>query len=96
MEYIMDAPCYDDIWMLVESARGESLMVRRCLTLVGQIVNHHCSFFWNGERLDVPARGLVSRVMVIASPIFGASLECEAVLLMNSRSAPASSLRFRL
>ena len=43
LEQIMDAPCHDDdIWMLVESVRGESLMVRRCLNLVS-IVNFRCS-----------------------------------------------------
>ena len=30
----MDAPGHDAVWMLVESARGESLMLRRCLNLV--------------------------------------------------------------
>ena len=52
---------------------------------------------WNGERLDVLARGLLSRVMGVASqshtalPLFDLSLECEAVLPMNSQSAPPSA-----
>ena len=78
----MDAPCYDDIWMLVESARGESLIARRCLNMV---INREPSLFifWNGKRLDVPARGLLSRL-----PLVEVSLECQAVLPMNSPSAP--------
>ena len=42
LERIFDIPCRDDIRMLVESARGEPLMVRRCLNLV---VNRQLSLF---------------------------------------------------
>ena len=54
----MDAPSPDDIWILVEYTRGESLMERRCLNLV---VNRELSLFtsWNGERFNVPACGLL-------------------------------------
>ena len=34
LEHFMDAPCYDDVWMLVEPARGGS--PRRCLKSGGQ------------------------------------------------------------
>ena len=62
----MDAACCDAGWMLFGTARGESLMVRRFLSLV---VNREplLSILWNGVGLDVAARGLLSRVMVIAS-----------------------------
>ena len=71
-------------------------MVRRCLYLV---VNREPSLvtFWNDERLDVPARGLLLRVMDIAFqrhialPLFDVTLECEAVLPMHSQSGPASA-----
>ena len=93
----MVARCGDDIWTLVESARGESLMVRRCPSLVANR-KPLLFVFWNGERRHVPARGLLSRVLVIASqsksycsPICDVSIECEAVLPMTSRSAPASA-----
>ena len=96
LEQIMDAPSGDDIWTLVESARGESLMEPRRLNLV---VNREPSFFifWTGERLDVPARGLLSRVMSVASrshtalPTSEVSLEREAALPVNSQSAPPSA-----
>ena len=65
LEQFVDAPSHDDIWMLVESARDESLM-ERCFNLV---VNREPSLYIsrNGERLDVFARGLLSRVMGVAS-----------------------------
>ena len=87
---------YDDIWMLVESVRGESLVERRCLNLV---VNREPSFFttWTVDGLDVLARGLLSRVMGVAprsqtvlSPS-EVSLEGEAALPETSQSAPPSA-----
>ena len=99
LEQIMDASSDDDIWTLVESARGESLMEPRRLNLV---VNREPSFFifWTAERLDVPARGLLSRVMSVASRSHTAlqtsevSLERQAALPVNSQSAPPSARAF--
>ena len=42
LQHILDALWYDEKWMMVESARGESLMVCRCLDLV---VNRESSLF---------------------------------------------------
>ena len=88
----MDAPCYDHVWMLVESACGQFPKIRRWWS----IANHCCSFFGKVERLDVPARGLLSRLRAIATQshsalsFFDVSPECETVLPTNSRSALAS------
>ena len=38
LEQIIDAPCPDHFWMLMESARGESLLVRGCLNLLSTFV----------------------------------------------------------
>ena len=58
------------------------------------MVNREPSFFisWTGERLDVPARGLLSRVMGVASrthtaiPPYEVTLEREAALPMSLTS----------
>ena len=65
LEHIMNAQCFDGISMLGESARGESFMERRCLSLV---VNREplLFIFWNGEKLDVLARRLLSRVILLS------------------------------
>ena len=56
----MDAPSNDDVRTLVESARDEALMERRRQNL---LVDRETSLFvsWTCERLDLPARGLLSR-----------------------------------
>ena len=67
LEPIMDAPCLDFVWMFGESARGESLMVRRYRNL---LVNRELTFeIWKDERLDTRARGLLSLVTVVASRV---------------------------
>ena len=38
----MYVPSDDDIWILVESVRGESLIERRRLNLVSIITSHGC------------------------------------------------------
>ena len=84
----MDAPSDDTTThhtrTLVESARGEALTERRRWNLM---VDREPSFFisWTGERLDLPARGLLSRVLGVATrsrtlPLSEVSLECDAVL----------------
>ena len=62
LEQIMDGPSDEDVRTLVESALCEALMERRPWNLV---VDREPSFFisWNGERLDLLARGLLPRVM---------------------------------
>ena len=80
----------------IESAREEALVERRRRNFVVG-----CKPFsfnsWTGERLDLPARGLLSRVMGISSrsrtalPHAEASLECEAVLPVGSQSVPPSA-----
>ena len=66
LEQITAAPCFDDIRTLVESARKEPVMERHRHDLV---VDRDPSSFvaWTGERLDMLARGLLSRVMGIRS-----------------------------
>ena len=58
LEQIMDAVSDEDVRTLFESARHEALMERRRRNLV---VDREPSFyvFWTGERLDLPARGLL-------------------------------------
>ena len=58
--------CRDDVWLLAESACVKSLLERRCLD---QLVNCEPSFINVGkvERLDVPARRLLSLAMVVAT-----------------------------
>ena len=60
---VNERPEWYDILTLIEYARGDSLVERRRLNLV---VNREPWFFvsWTGEPLDVPARGLLSRVNV--------------------------------
>ena len=57
----MGAPSDEGVRSLVASARDEVLMECRSLKLV---VDREPSFFisWTSERLDLPARGLLSRV----------------------------------
>ena len=95
-EQNMDAPCTGCVWMLVGSARGESLLVCRCLNL---FVNCEPSstILWKDERLDVSARGLLSPVMVIASesccalPRCEFSFNCAADLPLYWQSTPPST-----
>ena len=88
LDQIMDALSNEDVRTLVESERDEALMERRRRNLmVG----------WTGERLDLLARGLLSRVMGITSrsrtpsPPVEVSLEREAALPVSSQSAPSSA-----
>ena len=95
LEHVMDAPSDDDVRALVESARDDALMERGRRNLV---VDRELSSFisWTGERLDLPARGLLSRVMRITSrsrtafPPAEVSVEREAALPVSSQSAPPS------
>ena len=97
LEQIMDAPSDDDIRTLVKSAHDEALMARRRRNL---LVNRQPSFFisWSGERLDVPASGLLSGVMGVASrnrtafPPAEVSLEREAALPVTPPSARVFSV----
>ena len=81
----MDALSDEDVRTLAESARDEALMERR---------RRNLSFFnsWTGERLDLLAHGLLSRVMGISSRSRTAhtpaevSLEREAALPVSSQS----------
>ena len=78
--------------MLVKSARGASLTVRRCLNL---LVNRELSLQMND--FDVLAGGLLSPVIFVASqsraviPLSEVSLQCEPVLPMHAQSAPPSA-----
>ena len=91
----MDAPT-KDVRSLVESARGEALVERRRRNLV---VDREPSFLnsWTGERLDLLARGLLSRVMGITSrsrtafPPVEVSLQRETALPVSSQSTPPSA-----
>ena len=92
----MDATSDEDVRTLVESACAEALMERRRGNLVA---DREPSFFtsWTGERLDMIARGLLSRVMGITSrsrialTLAEVSLEREAALPVRSQSAPPSA-----
>ena len=85
-----------DVRTLVESARGEALMERRHPNLV---VNREPSLFlsWTGEQPDMPTRGLLSRVMGVATrscPAFTpaeASLRREIALLATAQSTRPSA-----
>ena len=91
-EQIMAAPSYEDVRTIVESARDEALMERHRRNLA---VNREPSFFlsWTGEQLEMPACGLLSRVMGVVFPSHTdvppseVSLEREAALPVNSQSA---------
>ena len=91
----------EDVWTLVESARGEALMEHRRRNLV---VSREPSFFlsWTGEQLDMPTCGLLSRVMSVAtrsrpvSPPAEASLERETALPVSAQSTPASASVFNV
>ena len=90
----MDVPSDVDIRSLVESARGEGVIKRRRRNLVVSC-EPAFSIYWPGERLDVPALGLLSCVMGVASrsraafPLAEVSLEREAALPVSSQSAIA-------
>ena len=74
VEQIMDAPpSDDDIRTLVESARGEALIDRRRQNILCYL---WFPFFWPGEPLDVPAHGLLSRVMGVASRSLRSRSQC--------------------
>ena len=96
VEQIIDAPSNVDVRSLVVSAREKALMKRRRWNFV---VNREPSFFisWTGERLDPPARGLLSRVIGITSrsrTVFQpaeVSLERETALPVSSQCAPPSA-----
>ena len=87
----MDALSDEDVRTLAESARDEALMERRRRNLV---VDREPSFLnsWTGERLDLLAHGLLSRVLGISSrsrtahPPAEVSLEREAALPVSSQS----------
>ena len=97
LEQITDAPSKDEVPSLIESAREEALMERRRQNLV---VNREPSFYtcWTGERLDVPTRGLLSRVMGVASrsrtafPPPEVSLERNPWFLSQHHHPPTSSM----
>ena len=60
-------PSDDDIWTLVESARDEALIEHRRRNPLVICVNLRFPFLaLAGERLEVPALGLLSLVMGIA------------------------------
>ena len=63
---VLDAPSDVDVRTPIESARDEALMERRRWNL---LVGRESSFFisWAVERLDLLARGLLSRVIGITS-----------------------------
>ena len=91
-EQIMDAPSGEDERSLIVSAREEALVERRRQNTV---VDREPSSFisWTGERLGLPAHGLLSRMSITtrsrtALPPAEASLEHEDGLPVSSQSIP--------
>ena len=93
LEQIMDAPSNEDVRFLIVSAREVALVKRRCRNIV---VDREPSSFdsWTGERFDLPARGLLSRVKGIPSrsriafPPAEVSPKREPGLPVSSQSTP--------
>ena len=65
LEQITDASSKEDVLSLIETAREEAHVQRRRRSL---LVDCEPSSFnsWTCERLDLPARGLLSRIICIS------------------------------
>ena len=89
LEQILDVPSEEDVRSWIVSAREEALELRRWSPVVDREPSSSNS--WSSERLDLPARGLLSRVMGISSRSRTASPPAEASLEREAQSAPSRS-----